>query len=91
MFTRQHYQKLALTFGRMRPSQFSQPMLDAMLLMFKADNPRFCPHRFMTAYEQEYRINWGTLENPTEAFIQDIANFPEHLREVIADIYNNAN
>ena len=89
MFTRQHYKKIAVTFGRMPPSQFSQPMVNELLKMFKADNSRFCPHRFMAAYEQEYRINWGTLENPTESFIQDIANFPEYLRDAMLVIMNN--
>tara|TARA_R110001592_G_scaffold311214_1_gene586043 strand:- start:464 stop:739 length:276 start_codon:yes stop_codon:yes gene_type:complete len=89
MFTRQHYQKIAETVGQMPPSQFSQPMLNVLITMFKSDNYKFCPHLFMSAYEKEYRIHWGTLENPTEAFIQDIANFPPHIREVIAVIMNN--
>jgi len=88
MFTRQHYKKIATTLGRMPPSQFSQPMLDELLGMFKEDNHRFCPHRFITAFKEEQVIHWGTLEYPTEALIQDIGNFPPHMWPTLVDLMN---
>lgn len=87
MFTRQHYKKIAVTLGRMPPSQFSQPMLEELLAMFKADNHRFCPHRFMTAFNQAYKIHWGTLERPTKAFIQDMANWNPHMAQMFAETF----
>ena len=63
-FSRQHYQKFAELLKRMKSKSDKELFANALIQLFKADNPRFDAERFIAAINENTQLK-GTKLSPT--------------------------